>query len=218
MQRPESGPREGDCGAWGRCGPQGNRAGHLRQVSGHTWAFRWVRSALAVWAWVRRAGGGGTGRWRREKRDVSGMMARWWWPQTRAQCREAGGFWDSSDAWASGLGCGARDGGGSGTGKPGPALPWTELCGWRWSRGGGCSLRRWASWALRGPAWRHPGSPSLWGPWGGLAWILPGTNMPTLSPLEWVRLGWWAVSDARAEPPPVAFAVCVRLRRSFLFN
>lgn len=50
---------------------------------------------------------------------------------------------------------------------PGPALDLrvrTELCGWRWHRGGGCSLHRLASWALWGPAWRHPGSPSLWGP------------------------------------------------------
>lgn len=46
-------------------------------------------------------------------------------PNTGARCREAGGFWDSSDAWASGLEFRARDGGGSSTGKPSPALPWT---------------------------------------------------------------------------------------------
>lgn len=50
-------------------------------------------------------------------------------PDTGAQCREAGGFWDSSDAWASGLGCGARDGGGSSAGKPCPTLPWTSTWG-----------------------------------------------------------------------------------------
>lgn len=107
------------------------------------------------WHWQVKAG-----ETRCERDDGEVVVA----PDTGAQSREAGGFWDSSDAWASGLGCGAWDGGGSGTGKPGPALPWTELFGWRWRRGGGCSLHRWASWALREPAWRHPGSPSLRGP------------------------------------------------------
>lgn len=62
MRWPESGPREGDCGVRGRYDPQGNQAGHFRQVSGHTWAFGWVRRTLSVWAWVRWAGGGGAGR------------------------------------------------------------------------------------------------------------------------------------------------------------
>ena len=64
------------------------------------------------WHWQVKAG-----ETRCERDDGEVVVA----PDTGAQCREAGGFWDSSDAWASGLGCGAWDGGGSGTGKPGPS-------------------------------------------------------------------------------------------------
>ena len=85
-------------------------------------------------------------------------------PNTGARCQEAGGFWDSSDAWASGLEFRARDGGGSSTGKPSLALPrtatWDQALRVGMALWGRRSLHRWASWALQGPVCRHPGAPS----------------------------------------------------------